>query len=67
MQVGQKVKLRSPSSDAEAAARFVLIENNGDRGFIRLVCDLPIPPVELVRMDDIEAANDSPNPVGSRA
>lgn len=55
MDVGQIVKFRQPENEAEAGARFILIENNGDRGLIRLVCDLPFPPVELVRMADVEA------------
>jgi len=56
MHVGEIVKFRTPENDAEAVARFVLIEDNGDRGFIRLLCDLPIPPVSLVRIEHVEPA-----------
>lgn len=60
MNVGQPVKFREPANESEAAARFVLIEINGDRGLIRLLCDLPIPPIELVRMDMIVPAHHDP-------
>ena len=59
MQPGQLVKLRQPENEAEAAARFSLVEVNGDRALIRLLCDLPIPPVELVRISDIAPAGDA--------
>src|SRR4051812_29304188 len=52
--VGQVVKLAHPADDCEATARFTIVEDNVDRIVIRLICDLPIPPCETVRLDDIE-------------
>lgn len=46
------VKLANPEK-GEESARFVVVEDNGDRLFVRLVCDLPIPSVELVRPTDV--------------
>jgi hypothetical protein len=53
---GTMVKLTHPANAAEAAARFIVTEWNIDRGFIKLVCGLPFPPVELVRTGDIVSA-----------
>lgn len=52
MNTGDLVKLANPEP-GEESARFVVTEWNGDRGFIRLVCELPIAPVELVWDGDI--------------
>lgn len=56
MEPGTVVKYSQPMNPAEESARFILTENNGDRGFIRLICALPIAPVELVRMSDVVEA-----------
>jgi hypothetical protein len=56
MTPGDIVKLVHPVDRAEASARFVLIEDNGDRCLIRLICDLPIAPVECVLRGEIEKA-----------
>jgi hypothetical protein len=53
-EAGDHVRLVHPQDDAEREARYVISEWNGDRGFIRLVCEMAIPPVELVREVDIE-------------
>lgn len=53
---GRIVRLANPADEAERAARFVVTEDNGDRLRIRLVCDLPIAPVETVRPDDVTPA-----------
>ena len=37
----------------EEDLRFVLIEDNGDRVLIELVCDEPIPPRECVAKDEV--------------
>jgi hypothetical protein len=50
--IGERVRLTQPAVGEESAV-YVVQEWNGDRGFIRLKCDLPIPPVELVRSSDI--------------
>ena len=55
--VGQKVKLTQPET-GEEDARYIVAEWNGDRGFVRLICDLPIQPVELVRSEHIEVVED---------
>lgn len=52
MKTGDLVRLANPEP-GEKSERFFLLEWNGDRGFIRLICDLPIPPIELVRDGDI--------------
>lgn len=50
---GDIVKLSQPAP-GEESARYVVSEWNEDRGFVRLVCTLPIAPVELVRASEIE-------------
>lgn len=41
---------------AESEMRFVVVEDNGDRCIIELVCDLPVKPQELVRKNMIVEA-----------
>jgi len=50
---GQLVKLVPQwlSSPEEADARYRVVEDNGDRLIVEYVCDLPIPPQELVRRE----------------
>jgi hypothetical protein len=54
--VGDTVKYSKPLNTDEAGCRFVLVEHNGDRCLIRLICDLPIPPVECVPTSEIQSA-----------
>lgn len=56
IKVGDMVKWRQPINHAEGTERFTLIELNDDRCFIRFVCDLPIPPVQVAMVSDLEAA-----------
>jgi hypothetical protein len=50
---GDVVRLSQPCP-GEEPARYVVTEWNGDRGFIRLIADsMAIPPVELVRADNV--------------
>lgn len=54
---GDTVKYKNPT-DEEKNLVFVITEANGDRGFMRFVCNLHIPPVMLYRACDITLAND---------
>jgi hypothetical protein len=56
MAIGDKVRWRYPQCDAEAKERYTVIELNGDRCMIRYVCSLPIPPVSLALVADLESA-----------
>jgi hypothetical protein len=56
IKVGDVVKWSQPMSHAEGTERFTVIELNGDRCFIRFVCNLPIPPVQVAMVADLEAA-----------
>jgi hypothetical protein len=51
----QLVKLAPDWLDTpeEAEARYVVIEDNGDRCIVQLICDLPIPPQETLRKEMI--------------
>lgn len=48
---GQLVRLAPEWLDnpKEAESLYRVVEDNGDRCIVELVCDLPIPPQELVR------------------
>ena len=54
--VGDYVRIadcwRDSSLDGEAL--YVVVEDNGDRCIIELICDLPLRPQELVRREMIE-------------
>jgi hypothetical protein len=51
--VGDQVRFREILDPGDECCLFDVIEDNGDRLMIRLVCDLPIRPVKVVRRADI--------------
>jgi len=59
MKVGDQVKWAHPLNPEESRERFILVELNGDRCFIRFVCDLPIPPVQVVIVSDLIFDNEA--------
>lgn len=57
---GQLVKLAPEWRDSpeEAQARYVVVEDNGDRCIVKLICELPIPPQETLRKEMLLPAED---------
>jgi hypothetical protein len=51
--VGDQVQFREVLDPGDELCVFDVIEDNGDRLMIRLVCDLPIRPVKTVRRADV--------------
>jgi len=51
--VGDQVRFREVLDAGDELCLFDVIEDNGDRLMIRLVCDLPIRPVKVVRRADM--------------
>ena len=47
------MRFRDLLDRGDESCLFDLIEDNGDRVMIRLVCDLPIRPVKVVRRADV--------------
>jgi hypothetical protein len=56
MEQGTLVKLTQPADEREAQARYVVVEDRGDRILIEYVCNMPIRPTELVAASDVETA-----------
>ncbi len=54
--VGDQVRFAEVLEPGDESALFDVIEDNGDRLLVRLVCDLPIPPTQVVRRDDVRKA-----------
>jgi len=54
IKIGDLVKFIDGLYPDEEGARYRVIETNGDRGFIEFICDLPIPPQSVVRMEELE-------------
>jgi hypothetical protein len=52
---GQVVRYSRPEK-GEEALRFHVVQDNGDRVAIRLICDMPIRPIETVAKDEIAPA-----------
>lgn len=57
LKVGDIVKYREALEPGDEDARFVLVELNGDRCFIKAICDLPLPPVSLRLTAEIVAVD----------
>jgi hypothetical protein len=51
--VGDRVRFREILDPGDENCVFDVIEDNGDRVFVRLVCDLPIRPVKVVLRSDL--------------
>jgi hypothetical protein len=51
--VGDQVRFREVLDPGDEECLFDVVEDNGDRVAIRLVCDLPIRPVKVVRRADL--------------
>jgi hypothetical protein len=56
IKVGDLVRFKCPTSPEEEVARFVVVEEANKMGRIkmRFICNLPIPPIELVEEGDVE-------------
>ena len=54
IKIGDVVKFVDGLYPDEEGARYRVIETNGDRGFIEFICDLPIPPQSVARMEELE-------------
>jgi hypothetical protein len=57
--IGDTVRWANPLSDESDDTRYVVTEVNGDRCFIRLVCDMAIAPVTLARCADLLVVTDT--------
>jgi hypothetical protein len=51
--VGDQVRFREVLDPGDESCLFDVTEDNGDRLMIRLVCDLPIRPLKVVRRADV--------------
>lgn len=54
MDIGDKVKFIDGLYTDEIGANYKVVEVNGDRSFIELICNLPFPPVSLARTFELE-------------
>jgi hypothetical protein len=57
--VGDKVRFREAIGLGDELCLFDSLEDKGDRLMIRLVCDLPIPPMQVVRRADVCQASEA--------
>lgn len=58
MNAGDIIKFSKPVNADEESAEFILVEgpNVMGRVKIKLICDLPIPPIELIDVSEVELA-----------
>jgi hypothetical protein len=54
MEVGCIVKFKEGLYADEEGAFYRVIEDNGDRVFLKYICKLPIPPTSVARTADLE-------------
>lgn len=53
IQIGSKVRWVTPIESGDGDARYIVTELNGDRCFIRFICDMAIAPVTLARTNEL--------------
>ena len=58
MKVGDTVKFIDGLYDDEQGSRYKVIEINSDRAIIEYVCQLPIPPRSVARVEELEVVNE---------
>jgi len=54
MDVGSIVRFRDGLFADEAGNTYLVIEDNGDRVFVKAICDLTYPPVSVARTNELE-------------
>ncbi|MGB4594458.1 MAG: hypothetical protein WBI14_00945 [Anaerolineaceae bacterium] len=54
MEIGSIVRFKEGLYADEEGALYRVIEDNGDRVFIKFICDLNFPPVSVARTTDLE-------------
>jgi hypothetical protein len=60
MNIGDTVKFIDGLYADEEGARYKVLEINGDRAVIEFICELPIPPQSVAKLDElkvVEATN----------
>ncbi len=58
MKIGDTVRFKEGLYTDERDAVYKIIELNGDRAIIQFVCDLPIPPQSVARVDELELVSE---------
>jgi hypothetical protein len=53
-----ELRFANPQDEAEAALRFTMVEDRGDRVCVRLVCDMPIAPTFVYPASDLVNCQD---------
>ena len=56
--VGDRVRFREVVDPGDDRCRFEVVEDNGDRLMLRLICDLTIPPISVVQTAEVCKAID---------
>ena len=54
MDVGSIVRFRDGLFADEAGSTYLVIEDNGDRVFVKAICELTFPPVSIARTNELE-------------
>ena len=54
MKIGNIVKFIDGLYAEEEGARYKVLEINGDRVVIEFICELPIPPQSVAKLDELE-------------
>lgn len=57
IKVGDYVSFKKPYPDEDPSSRYKVLEVNGDRCKIKYVCNLPIPPVYVVKTADLQVVS----------
>ena len=58
MKVGNTVKFKDGLYTDEEGARYRVMEINGNRAVIEFLCQLPIPPQSVAKIDELELADE---------
>lgn len=61
MKIGDVVEFKHGLFADEIGARYKILELNGDRAVLQFMCDLPLPPQSVARVDALRVINYPPH------
>jgi len=59
MYIGDTVKFVEGLYPDETGAKYKVVEINGDRAIIEFICDLPIPPQSVAKVNELIVINEN--------
>jgi hypothetical protein len=67
MKVGDIVRFQDNLYEDENGTTYKILELNGDRAILQFICDLPIPPQSMAKLDELQVVPNAGNDANPQA